>query len=116
MKSELVINAEKEARESCEGLGLTEAQIQAHIDMHVEGELRRDEAKAKELASAKRNKALSVALIHVAVSPWRDFYDTPNPPETFDNEPPVISRGHDAEDEESARLDSRDRARECNRG
>lgn len=71
MKSEMIINAEKEARKSCEGLGLTEAQIQDHIDMHIEGELRRDEAKAKELGSAKRNADLTKAIINIAVDPFR---------------------------------------------
>lgn len=71
MKSDLVIKAEQEARESCEWLGLTEAQVQAHIDMHIEGELRRDAEKAKELASAKRNSDLTKAIINIAVDPFR---------------------------------------------
>ena len=74
MKSDLIINAEKAAREACEGLGYTLQQTQDFIDLHIEGELRRDAERAKELASAKRNKSLTDAIIHVAVEPFRDRY------------------------------------------
>ena len=71
MKSELVIQAEQEARQACEGLGQTEEQIQAFVEEHVGNELRRDAEKARELQRPKRNAALTAAIINIAVDPFR---------------------------------------------
>lgn len=75
MKSDLVKQAEQEAREACEGLGWTEKEIQSFVDLHIEGEMRRDEEKAKELARPKRDTRLRNALIHIAVDPYRRAED-----------------------------------------
>ena len=71
MKSELVIQAEQEARQACEGLGHTEQQIQAFVEEHIGNELRRDAEKARELQRPKRNADLTNAIINIAVDPFR---------------------------------------------
>ena len=71
MKQEHIIQAEQEARQACEGLGFNEFQIQSFVDMHLEGEARRALERELELQSAKRNAALNIALINIAVDPYR---------------------------------------------
>lgn len=71
MKSALVLMAEIEARMACEGLGYTEQKIQDFVDMHIEGELRRDEEKTHELQRPKRNAELTKAIMNIAVDPFR---------------------------------------------
>ena len=102
------IKAEQEARAACEGLGYTEKQIQDFVDMHLEGEYRRANEKAKELASPKRNAALTNAIIHAAVDPWRDRYAHKDFPK---DTTPVCSTGYDAEDKRDAATHQRQRNR-----
>ena len=71
MKQEHIIQAEQEARQACEGLGHTEEQIQAFIEEHIGNEARREAQKEDELARPKRNAALTNAIIHAAVDPFR---------------------------------------------
>lgn len=120
MKSELVIKAEQEAREACEGLDYTEQQIQEFIDMHVDGELRREAEKEKELASAKRSKELNNALVEITRSQlqahhrlrrYAPRYDPHNPDELILGEPHGASLGYSAEDKRDADTYQRQRNR-----
>ena len=101
--------AEYEARAACADLGFTEEEVKAFVESHIANEARR-EARANDLTNA---------LISIAVDPLRNrLADQCFPsflgglPQRFGS---AVSRGYDAEDEESARLDRRDRAREMNR-
>jgi len=91
--------AEYEARAACAGLGWSEKEIKAFVEMHVENESRR-----AELANDLTN-----AIISVAVDPFRNRLSDQCFPKF------LVSRGYDDEDEESARLDRRDRTREMQR-
>ncbi len=101
MKQEHILKAEQEARAACEGLGYTEKQIQDFIDMHIEGEYRRANEKAKELASPKRGMLLNKVLSDITRSQDRNYHE----------DTPVVSRGFDAEQERDAATYQRQRNR-----
>ena len=90
---------EYEARAACSGLGFSEEEVKAFVESHIANEARR-EARANDLTNA---------LISIAIDPLRNKVSDQCFP-SF-----TVSRGYDAEDEESARLDRRDRAMEMRR-
>ena len=108
MKSDHFLKAEQEARQACAGLGWNEAQIQSFVDMHIEGEARRALERELELQSAKRNKALTDAIIHAAVDPWRERYAHKD---FHEDTTLACSTGHDAEDKRDADTHQRQRNR-----